>query len=120
MNAVALERRNPMMIVVRSTLFFEVIVFGLSVPVMILVSHVPAAEAALCGGGAAVLALISAGVCRAAWGWILVWLAQAAGLALGVLTPGMYAVGGMFALLVVISFVLGRRLQAQSSHPSAG
>jgi hypothetical protein len=34
---------------------------------------------------------------------------------LGVLTPWMYWLGGMFALLWVVSFVLGRRIEATPS-----
>ena len=54
---------NPMRIVLLAVLIFEVIVFGLSIPVMILVSDVPALTAALAGGGAALLALVG---CRTA------------------------------------------------------
>ena len=56
---------NPMRVVLLSILLFEVIVFGLAIPVMILVSDVPAADAALAGGGAALLALVAAACCAA-------------------------------------------------------
>ena len=45
-------------------------------------------------------------------GYPLGWLTQAAGIALGVLTPWMYGMGAVFALLWVATMVLGRRLDA--------
>jgi hypothetical protein len=98
-----------------SMLFFEVIVFALAIPVMILVSHVPALPAALFGGGAAVLALAAAGLLRRSAGYPLGWAAQLAGILLGLLTPAMFLVGAMFTALWVVSFVLGKRLDARAA-----
>jgi hypothetical protein len=104
-----------MRVVLLSVLLFEVIVFGLSVPVMILVSHVPGALAAGFGGGAAVLALLAAGLLRRPAGYPVGWLTQAVGVGLGVLTPSMFVVGLMFAALWVVSFVLGKRLDGRAA-----
>jgi hypothetical protein len=109
----ALTPRNPMRVVLLSVLFFEVIVFALSIPVMILVSHVDALPAALLGSGAALLALVGAGLLRKPAGYPIGWVAQLAGILLGLLTPAMWVVGGMFAGLWVLSFVLGKRLDAR-------
>jgi len=109
---IRLAADNPMMMVVRANLIFEVVANGLSIPVMTQVSHIPAGPAAIAGGTAAGLSLISVGVIRRVWGWVIAWLAQVAGLALGLLTPGMFLVGGMFALLFVVTFILGRRLES--------
>ena len=111
----ALTPRNPMRVVLLSVLFFEVVVFALAIPVMILVSHVDALPAALSGSGAALLALVGAGLLRKPIGYPVGWVAQLAGLLLGLLTPAMFVVGGMFAALWVVSFVLGRRLDARSA-----
>jgi Protein of unknown function (DUF4233) len=108
-----LTPRNPMRVVLLSILLFEVIVFALAIPVMILVSHVDALPAALLGSGAALLALVGAGLLRKPVGYPVGWLAQLAGILLGILTPAMFIVGGMFAALWVVSFVLGRRLDAR-------
>ena len=43
------------------------------------------------------------------------WVTQPVGILLGLLTPAMWVVGGMFARLWVLSFVLGRRLDAQAA-----
>jgi hypothetical protein len=87
-NAITLSARNPMRNVLLAILIFEVIVFGLAVPVMIFNSDVPPG------------------------------LTQLVGLALGVLTPTMIFIGALFAGLWVLSFVLGKRLDA--SQPSPG
>jgi len=105
---ISLTSRNPMRTVVLSVLVFEIIVFGLAVPVMILVSHIPAGLA----GGAAVLALVAAGLLRRTLGYAIGWLTQLVGVSLGVLTPGMFAVGGIFLAIWVLCFVLGKRLDA--------
>jgi hypothetical protein len=112
---VRLSARNPMRVVLLSVLLFEVIVFSLSVPVMVLVSHVPTGLAVGFGGGAAVLALLGAGLLRRPAGYPIGWLTQLVGVGLGVLTPSMFVVGLMFAALWVVSFVLGKRLDARAS-----
>jgi hypothetical protein len=108
-----LSPKNPMRVVLLSILAFEVIVFGLAVPVMILLSAVPGLVAGVAGGGAALLALVAAGLMRRPTGYPLGWLTQVVGVTLGVLTSAMFLVGGMFLALWVLSFVLGKRLDAQ-------
>lgn len=110
-----LSPRNPMRVVLLAILLFEVIAFGLAVPVMILLSGVPGLTAGLLGGGAALLALVAAGLMRRPAGYPLGWLTQLVGVALGLLTPAMYVVGAMFLALWVLSFVLGRRLDEQGA-----
>ncbi len=107
--------QNPMRVVLLSLLAFEFILFRLAIPVMILISGVPALTAALCAGGAALLALVAAAMMRRPAGYPLGWLTQLVGLALGLLTPAMYLVGAMFLALWVLSFVLGRRLEHQGT-----
>ena len=48
-------------------------------------------------------------------GYLLGWVTQVFAVAMGLLTPWMYWLGGMFALLWVVSFVLGRRIEATPS-----
>ena len=109
---ISLSTGNPMRVVLMAVLIFEVIVFGLAIPVMIMISNVPAAAAAAFGGGAAVLAILAAGL-RSRVGYILGWAAQLAGLALGFLTSTMFIVGALFAAVWVLSFVLGKRLDSR-------
>jgi hypothetical protein len=111
----ALPAGNPMRVVLLCVLLFEVVVFGLAVPVMILVSGVAPTAATLGGGGAALLALVASGLMRKPVGYLVGWITQPVGILLGVLTPSMWVVGGMFAGLWVLCFVLGRRLDAQAA-----
>ena len=117
MTPLTLSPRNPMRVVLLSVLIFEAIIFGLAIPVMILVAGAPAAAAATFGGGAAVLALAAAGLLRTPAGYLVGWLTQLAGIALGLLTATMFVAGGMFAALWVLTFVLGKRLDARAAPP---
>lgn len=103
---------NPMGRVMLSILVFEAVVFGLAIAGMIQVSDLPTGTAFGLGFGAAVLALAAAALLRRPPGYALGWLTQVVAVALGFATPMMFAVGGMFALLWVVCFILGRRIQA--------
>lgn len=107
-----LARTNPMGRVMLSILAFEAIVFGLAIAGMIQVSDVPLPVAFGLGLGAATLALVAAGLLRGPAGYPLAWLTQLVGIGLGFATEMMFAVGGMFALLWVVCFILGRRIEA--------
>jgi hypothetical protein len=118
---IILSPGNPMRIVLMTVLIFEVIVFGLAIPVMISVSNVPAAAAAGFAGGAAVLALVAAGLLRSRVGYVLGWLVQLAGLALGLLTTSMFIVGAILAGVWLLAFVLGKRLDSRmETSPEGG
>ena len=117
---ISLSTGNPMRVVLQTVLIFEVIVFGLAIPVMILISGVPAAVAAGFGSGAALLALLSAGLLRSRVGYLLAWFAQLAGLALGFLTAAMFIVGALFTAVWVMSFVMGKRLDSRMEPSPEG
>jgi hypothetical protein len=118
---IILSPGNPMRVVLMTVLIFEVIVFGLAIPVMIFVSNVPAAAAAGFAGGAAVLALVAAGLLRSRVGYVLGWLVQLAGLALGLLTTSMFIVGAILAGVWLLAFVLGKRLDPRmETSPEGG
>jgi hypothetical protein len=118
---ITLSPGNPMRVVLMTVLIFEVIVFGLAIPVMIFISDVPGAAAAGLGGGTAALALVAAGLLRSRVGYTLGWLTQLAGLALGLLTSTMFIVGALFAAVWVLAFVLGKRLDSRmETSPDGG
>lgn len=110
-----LAANNPMARVLGVLLGFEAVVFGLAVPGMIQVDGLTPATAFATAGVGAFLAVVAAATLRRGWGYPLGWLTQVAAVALGVLTPMMYLAGGMFALLWVVTFVLGRKLDAKSA-----
>ena len=101
---------NPMRVVLLAILIFEVIVYALAIPVMILVSEVSPGLAAGFGGGAALLVLVAAGLLRRAAGYLIGWSAQLVGVGLGFLTSPMFFLGAMFLALWLVTFVLGKRL----------
>lgn len=105
-----LSSGNPMNRALVMVLAFEAIIFGLAIAGMIQVSDVAPGVAAAAGGGSALLAVLAAGTLRRGWWW-LAWLVQLIGIALGAATDMMYWVGGCFALLWVIVFVLGKRIE---------
>ena len=107
-----LRSGNPMTNALAVLLLFEAVVFALAIPGMIAVSGVPTATASGIGGAAVVLALVSAATVRRGPGFYLGWLTQLAALALGFGTPYMFAVGVVFVLLWIVTFVLGKRLDA--------
>jgi Protein of unknown function (DUF4233) len=119
---ITLSVGNPMRVVLMTVLIFEVVVFGLAIPVMIFISDVPGAAAAGFGGATAVLAALAAGLLRRPpLGYILGWLTQLAGLALGLLTSTMFIVGALFAAVWVLAFVLGKRLDSRmETSPEGG
>lgn len=92
-------------------LTFEAILLGLSTPVMISVEKVSPALALPLGLGLAVLCVLTAGMLRRPWGYTLGHLIQVASIALGFLVPVMFFVGGMFALLWITAYLLGRRIE---------
>jgi hypothetical protein len=116
-----LSAGNPMRVVLMTVLIFQMVVFGLAIPVMIFVSNVPAEAAAGFAGGAAVLALAAAALLRSSVGYMLGWLTQLVGLALGLLTASMFLVGALLAAVWILAFVLGKRLDSQmETSPGSG
>jgi len=116
---VTLSSKNPMRTVLMTLLLFEIVVFGLTVPVMIFQSDISTGSAVALGVATAVLALAGALLIRRPVGYLIGWAAQVAGLALGFVAPVMFAVGGLFLALWVVSFSLGKRLDAMPPRSAA-
>lgn len=101
---------NPMTKVVVSFLAFEVIVFGLTIPGMILVSGISVAMSVVLGCIGMVASILCAVGVPRTWGYLLAFALQIFGILLGLATPMMYAVGIVFAAIWVSIIVLGRRI----------
>ena len=108
---ISLEPQNPMNRAMMPILIFEVIVFALGIPGMILLSNVSTSLALGATGVACLLAIAASGTLKKPWGYPLGWLTQIVGIALGFLTPMMFAAGGIFALVWLGCFVLGKRIE---------
>ena len=110
-----LKAGNPLVSSLMSVLVFEVVVFWLAFAGMVQVSGVDTGTAALWVSLASVLSIVATAGLRRGWGYPVAWLTQLAAIALGLLTPWMYAMGLIFAVIWSISFVLGKRLDARNN-----
>ena len=105
-----LKPGNPMGRAMMITLFLQLIAFGLAIPVLIKLGGVPTGLAFATAGGTALLCLIAGGLFRSPVGYPLGWLAQLAGLALGLISGVMFVVGVIFTGVYVLAFVLGKKI----------
>ena len=101
-----------------SVLIFEVIVFGLSIPVMILISDVPPRWPPVSEAGPRCSPLVAAGLLRRPAATTSAGPSSPSASLLGFLTTPMFIVGGMFLGLWVLSFVLGKRLDNRPESPA--
>jgi len=96
-------------------LVFEAVVIALATPVMIAVEDVQTDVALSVGLGLAFLALLTAGLLRRPWAYVLGHAIQVAIIAMGFLVPAMFLVGVMFAALWVTAYLLGRKIEADKA-----
>lgn len=103
-----------------ATLIFEIIIVWLAFIGMIQVSGINLGAAALWCGVVTLLCLAASAGLRKGWGYYVGWLAQAALISLGFLTPWMFAMGIIFALIWLTCVVLGRRIEQrrEEGNPS--
>ena len=106
-----LRSDNPMVRSMVALLAFEVIVFILALPGMLLVDDVATAPAVAVTVVGSVLSVVAAMRARRPWGQVLGWIIQVALIGMGLLTSMMFAVGVVFALIWVMLVVLGRRIE---------
>ena len=100
-------------------LSLEAIALGLTTPVLIAVADVDVAPALVVGLGLTVLCVLTAGMLRRPWAYSLGWAIQVAAVALGVVVPAMFALGGIFALLWGMADFLGRRIERERAEAYA-
>lgn len=106
-----LRADNPMTKVLLVYLIFEVIVYALSSLTMYWVDKLDLTFSISVGFGVALLALIGAARLTKPGGYLIAWIAQFAGVALGIFTRAMFFMGGLFLLLWVLTFVLGKKIE---------
>lgn len=100
-------------------LFLEAIALGLTTPVLISVASVDTGTALWLGLGLSVACIVVGGLLRLAWAYVLGWAIQLAAVALGILVPAMYFLGGVFLLLWATAYVLGQRIETERSAAQA-
>lgn len=97
-------------------LTLEAVMLALSVPVMISVEDVDTPLALGMGLGLAGLCVLTAGLLRRPWAYLLGHGLQVGAISLGFIVPVMFFVGAMFAVLWALAYLLGRRIEADKAR----
>ncbi|WP_241238341.1 DUF4233 domain-containing protein [Nocardioides pantholopis] len=99
-----------------AVLALEAITLGLTTPVLITVADVDLPVALGIGLGLTLACLLLAGMLRAEWAYGVGWLIQVAAIALGLVIPMMFFLGGIFALLWGTAYFLGKRIERERAQ----
>lgn len=113
------QGRSPRRGMCAAVLALEGIVVGLSTPVMATLTDVPTGTALGVGLGLAVACFVVAGMLRSEAGYAAGWVVQVAAVALGVLVPAMFVLGGIFAALWATAYLLGRKIETERAAAHA-
>lgn len=97
-------------------LALEAIVLGLTTPVMISVASVPVVTALVIGLGLTVACVVVAGMLRHSWSYSVGWAIQVAAVALGVVVPVMFVLGGVFLALWAGAVLLGAKIDRERAE----
>ena len=100
-------------------LTLEAVILALSVPVMISVEDVDTPLALGLGLGLAALCVLTAGLLRHSWAYLVGHGLQVGAICLGFVVPVMFFVGAMFAVLWALAYLLGRRIEADKARWAA-
>ena len=107
------EQRSPRRGMCAAVLSLEGVVVALSTPVMVTLAGVPLGTGLAVGLGVAAACFVLAGMLRSEAAYVAGWLVQLATLAIGFLTPVMFFLGAVFALLWGTADLLGRRIERE-------
>jgi hypothetical protein len=100
-------------------LLLEAVVLGLSTPVLISVESVDTSSALWIGLGLTVACLVTAGLLRTPWAYVVGWAIQLAAIALGFEVGAMFALGVIFLLLWLTAYRLGRTIDRDRAAAGA-
>lgn len=107
------QGRSPRRGMCAAVLALEGIVVALSTPVMATLTDVSLGTALGVGLGIAAACLVLAGMLRSEGAYAAGWVVQVAAIAVGLLVPVMFLLGGIFALLWGTADLLGRRIERE-------
>ncbi|SDI32133.1 Protein of unknown function [Sinosporangium album] len=99
-----------------SVLGMEAIVVGLITPVAISVGGVEPALAVTVGIGLAVLCVLTAGLLKRRFAYVLGSLIQVLAIATGFLVSTMFFLGAIFAALWITAIIVARRVESVTSR----
>jgi hypothetical protein len=100
-------------------LILQAVVLGLTTPVMISVAAVDVSTAVWVGLGLTVACVVTSGLLRRQWAYLLGWAIQVASIGLGVVVPMMFFLGVVFAALWAGAYFLGRKIDVEKAERSA-
>lgn len=105
--------RNPRRAMCATILCLEAITLGLTTPVMVTIAGVETGTALAVGLGLMLLCLLTAGLLRTEWGYLVGYAIQVAAVGLGFVVPLMFFLGAVFALLWATGDWLGRKIERE-------
>ncbi|MDN5893780.1 MAG: DUF4233 domain-containing protein [Nocardioides sp.] len=96
-------------------LVLEAITLGLSTPVLLTLTDVGTAPALTMGLGLTIACIVVTGMLRAEWAYGAGWVIQVLAIAMGLLVPTMFFIGGLFALLWGTAYFLGKKIEREKA-----
>lgn len=97
-------------------LVLQAVVLGLTTPVLISVAGVDVPTALWVGLGLTLVCILTAGLLRREWAYLLGWAIQVASIGLGFLIPMMFFLGAVFASLWAGAYFLGRKIDVEKAE----
>jgi hypothetical protein len=94
-------------------LLLEMVVLGLTTPVLVSVNHVDTGAALATGLGLAGACLVVSGLLRFRWAYWLGWLIQVGALLLGIQIGVMIVLGIVFLALWATAYLLGSKIERE-------
>jgi hypothetical protein len=100
-------------------LTLQAVVLGLTTPVMISVAGLDVSTALWVGLGLTGACVVTAGLLRRPWAYLLGWAIQVGTVGLGFVVPLMFFLGAVFASLWAAAYFLGRRIDVEKAERAA-
>jgi hypothetical protein len=97
-------------------LILQAVVLGLTTPVMISVADVDVSTAVWVGLGLTLACVVTSGLLRRPWAYLLGWAVQVASIGLGFVVPMMFFLGIVFAALWAGAYFLGRKIDVEKAE----
>lgn len=97
-------------------LMLQAVVLGLTTPVLVSVESVPTATALAIGLGLMAACVVTAGLLRHRWAYLLGWAIQVAAIGLGVVIPMMFILGVAFGALWAGAYFLGSKIDREKAE----
>lgn len=105
--------RSPRRGMCAAVLGLEAVVLGLTTPIMVSIAGVGLGVALLIGLGLTAACVLVAGMLRREWAYAAGWAIQVVAVALGLVLPLMFFLGGLFAALWATADLLGQRIERE-------